>query len=28
LCGCEINESTGWTNKARRSTEHCPKGHW
>lgn len=28
LCGCEINESNGWTNKARRTTEHCPKGHW
>lgn len=28
LCGCQINESSGWTNKARRTTEHCPKGHW
>lgn len=28
ICGCEINDSTGWTNKARRTTEHCPKGNW
>lgn len=28
LCGCNIDESSGWTNKARRITEHCPKGHW
>ena len=28
MCGCTVNDSTGWTNKARRTTEHCPKGHW
>lgn len=28
LCGCRMDESSGWTNKARRLTEHCPKGHW
>lgn len=28
LCGCNIGESGGWTNKARRATEHCPEGHW
>lgn len=28
LCGCQVNESNGWTNKARRVTEHCPEGKW
>lgn len=28
LCGCHINSGNGWTNKARRLNEHCPKEKW